>query len=151
MSQPSILRFFVASKRGVRSWDLHRRYFKKASAIPLPLSPHTIFHFVITLLCFLLSLSILVFMHMDGVCVFLCFPWGIYTCLLRLIPGVYLFDGSWSFGSGMRECLCVMNEAVMVRVRWIELMEGCVDNLLIVRTCVRSGYGYAFVVWKSHR
>lgn len=40
---PSILRFFIASKRGVRSWDLHGRYFKKASAIPLPLSPHTIF------------------------------------------------------------------------------------------------------------
>jgi len=39
--------------------------------IPLPHSPHTIFHFVITLLCFLLSLSILVFMHMDGVCLFL--------------------------------------------------------------------------------
>ena len=29
---------FIASKRGVRSWDLHGRYFKKASAIPLPLS-----------------------------------------------------------------------------------------------------------------
>ena len=44
-----------------------------------------------------------------------------------------------------------MIDALVVMVEWIELMEGCVGDLLIVRTRVRPSPGYAFTVLKSHR